>query len=80
MGNGARLGAACRSLALRATAASAREPPPGPAAPAERRNDQRQARELQKRAILPALQCEAGQDHLQERFASHVMAYGHPCS
>jgi hypothetical protein len=34
---------------------------PRPAAPAGRRNDQGQARELQKRAILPALQCEAGQ-------------------
>jgi hypothetical protein len=31
-------------------------------------------------AILPALQCEAGQDHAQERFASHVMAYGHSCA
>ena len=53
---------------------------PRPAAPAQRRNDQRQARELQERAILPALQCEAGQDHPQGRFASHVMAYGHPCA
>jgi hypothetical protein len=35
--------------ALRATAASAREPSPRPAAPAGRRNDQRQARELQER-------------------------------
>ena len=58
----------------------ARHLSPRPAAPAQRRNDQRQARELQKRAILPALQCEAGQDHAQERFASHVMAYGHPCA
>ena len=57
-----------------------REPSPRPAAPAGRSNDQRQARELQERAILPALQCEAGQDHAQERFASHVMAYGHPCA
>ena len=47
---------------------------------AQRLNDQRQARELQERAILPALQCEAGQDHAQERFASHVMAYGHSCA
>jgi len=31
-------------------------------------------------AILPALQYEAGQDHLQGRFTSRVMAYGHPCS
>ena len=77
-GDVARLGAACRSKALRATAASAREPSPQPAAPAGRRNDQRQARELQERAILPALQCEAKQDHPQGRFASHVMAYGHP--
>ena len=30
-------------------------------------------------AILPALQCEAGQDHPPGRFASHVMASGHPC-
>jgi len=37
-------------------------------------------RELQEQAILPALQCEAGQDHPQGRFASHVMAYGHPCA
>ena len=64
----------------RATAASARESSPRPAAPTQRRNDQRQARELQKRAILPALQCEAGQDHPQGRFASHVMACGHPCA
>jgi hypothetical protein len=55
LGNVARLGAACRSLALRATAASARESSPRPAAPAGRRNDQRRARELQERAILPAL-------------------------
>ena len=66
-------------LALTGTAASARELSPRPTAPAGRRNDQRQARELQERAILPALQCEAGQDLPQERFASHVMAYGHPC-
>jgi hypothetical protein len=66
-------------LALPGTAASARELSPRPAAPAERRNDRRQARKLQERAILPAPQCEAGQDHPQERFASRVMAYGHPC-
>ena len=54
-GNVARLGAACRSLALRATAASAREPSPRPAAPAGHRNGQRQQRELQEPAILPAL-------------------------
>jgi hypothetical protein len=60
-------------------AASAREPSPQPAAPAGRRNDQRQTRELQERAILPALQCEARQDHPKGRFASGVMAYGHPC-
>ncbi len=28
-----------------------------------------------KRAILPTLQCQAGQDHAQERFASYVLAY-----
>jgi len=66
-------------LALPGTAASAREPSPRPAAPAGLCNDQRQARVLQERAILPALQFEAGQDHPQGRFASHVMAYGHPC-
>ena len=48
-------------------------PVPAAAAPAQRRNDQRQARELQERAILPTLQCEAGQDHAQGRFASHVI-------
>ena len=44
------------------------------------RNDQRQAREMQEQAILPALQYEAAQDHPQGRFVSHVMAYGHPCA
>ncbi len=53
--------------------------PRGPPHRLGRRNDQRQARQLQERAILPALQCAAGQDHPQGRFASHVMAYGHPC-
>ena len=51
-----------------------------PAAPAELRNDQCQARELQERAILLALQCDVGQDHPHRRWrcASHVMApYGH---
>ena len=57
----------------RATAASARQLFLRLAAPARRRNDQRQARELQERAILPALQCEAGEDHPQGRFASYVM-------
>jgi len=59
-------------LALPGTAASARESSPRPAAPAGRRDDQCQARELLERAILPALQYEAGQDHPQGRFASHV--------
>lgn len=34
-----------------------------PAAPAELRNYQCQARELQERVILLALQCDVGQDH-----------------
>src|SRR5208282_1679202 len=62
----------------RATAASARESFPRPAAPAPRRNDQCQALAA-RRAFLPALQCEARQDHAKERFASHVMACGHSC-
>jgi hypothetical protein len=43
-------------LALPGTAASAHELSSRPATPAQRRNDQHQARELQGRAILPALQ------------------------
>jgi hypothetical protein len=35
-----------------------------------------QVHALQEQAILPALQCEAGQDHPQGRFASHMMASG----
>ena len=40
-------------------------PVPATAARAQRHKDQHQALELQGRAILPALQCEAGQDHPQ---------------
>jgi hypothetical protein len=51
-----------------------------PAAPAELRNDQRQARELQERVILLALQWDVGQDHPHGRWrcASHVMALRPP--
>jgi len=69
------LGAACRSLALRATAAPARESSPRPAAPARGRNDQRQARELQEQAILPALQRETEKFHSQK---GQVMASPSP--
>ena len=60
--------------------AASRRQPRAPARTSSRRNDQYQVHELQERAILPALQSEAGEDHAQERCASHVMAYGHSCA
>jgi hypothetical protein len=47
-----------------------------PAAPAELRNDQCQARELQERAILLPLQCDVGQDHPHRALALRVTCDG----
>ena len=76
----------CSCAAETATRTGRSRPVPPTKADPCRRRDQRISpgrmtwTRFSARTILPALQFEAGQDHAQERCASHVMAYGHSCA